>query len=218
LVQPERVVLRLFAAGDNPSLGDAQLFFEQQSMWLDEFQQRGGRFVEIHNEPNLAVEGFGRFWQTAQDFGKWYRAVALRIRTAFPTLLLGWPGLSPQDNVPEFIPVLEACIQAGLVDWIGVHAYWEDAAGLQSDDHARFYRRFLNKGKPVLITEFANVSSTASDESKGQQYREYYNTLESGVLGAFAFVSSASDPTFSINRETWVRDGAVAAISHLVGG
>jgi hypothetical protein len=214
----DRIVLRLFASGDNPSLGNAEQFFKEQRLWLSEFDRNGGRFVEIHNEPNLSVEGFGRFWQTPQDFGAWYRDVARRIRTAFPGLLLGWPGLSPQDNVAEFIAALDACILAGLVDWIGAHAYWKDAAGLQSDEDARYYRRFLNKGKPVLITEFANVGSQDSDAIKGRQYREYYSTLDSGVLAAFAFVSSASDPTFNQRRETWVRDGVVAAISNAVAG
>jgi uncharacterized protein YvpB len=218
LVPPERIVLRLFAAGDNASLGNGEQFFKEQRLWLNEFEKHGGRFIEIHNEPNLSLEGFGRFWQTPQDFGAWYRDVARRIRAALPTLLLGWPGLSPQDNVPEFMPALDTCIQVELVDWIGAHAYWKDAAGLESKEDARYYRRFLNKGKPVLITEFANVGNVDSDEIKGQQYRLYYNTLDSGVLAAFAFVSSASDLTFNQKRETWVRNDTVTAISHLVGG
>lgn len=225
MVQPDRIVLRLFAAGDNPSLGNAKQFFDEQFQWLDEFSQRGSRFVEIHNEPNLPIEGFGKFWPTPDDFGVWYRDVARQIRTAFPMLLLGWPGLSPQDNVPEFMPVLDASLQAGLVDWIGAHAYWVNAAGLQSVkadglpsiEEARYYRRFLNKGKPVLITEFANVGDTDSDAVKGQQYKQYYNTLESGVLAAFAFVSSASDPAFNQIHETWVRDGVVTAIPGVAG-
>ena len=218
LVQPDRIVLRLFAAGDNPSLGDTKKFFEEQFRWLGGFNTRGGRFVEIHNEPNLPIEGFGKFWQTSDDFGVWYRDVARQIRTAFPSLLIGWPGLSPQDNVPEFMAVLDASIQSGLVDWIGAHAYWEDAAGLQSEEHARYYRRFLNRGKPVLITEFANVGNTDSDETKAQHYKQYYGPLESGVLAAFAFVSSASEPAFSQKLETWVRDGVVTAIPGVVGG
>lgn len=221
LVPPDRIVLRLFAAGNNPSLGNAERFFNEQLAWLTEFSDHGGRFVEIHNEPNLRSEGLGTFWRTASEFGDWYSEVARKIRAAFPALLRGWPGLSPQPNVPEFIEVLRALISSDLVDWIGAHAYWVNEDGLQDplNEHARYYRRFLNMGRPVLITEFSNLGGTDSDELKGQQYKRYYNTLESGVLAAFSFVSSASDPTFNHQkRETWVRDdGAVTAIPHMVG-
>ncbi len=95
--------------------------------------------------------------------------------------------------------------------------YWTSSDGVGDKENGRYYRRFLDRGKPVLITEFANVGDTDSDEVKGQQYQQYYNTLDSGVLAAFAFVSSASDPTFNQKRETWVRDGVVTAIPGVIG-
>jgi hypothetical protein len=56
-----------------------------------------------------------------------------------------------------------------------------------------------------------------ADEIKGAQYKRYYATMDEGVMGAFAFVSSASDNTFNQRRETWVRDGKMCAIPGVVG-
>ncbi len=222
MVQPDRIVLRLFAAGDNQSLGNAERFFNEQLAWLNEFNKHGSRYVEIHNEPNLQNEGLGTFWQTPDDFGVWYQGVARLIRTAFPALLIGWPGLSPQENVPEFMLVLDASIRTGLVDWIGVHCYWGNDAGVddnENNENGRYYRRFLGKGKPVIITEFSNNKAADSYQKKGRQYRHYYSTLDSGVLAAFAFVSSATNSTFNNeSRETWVLpDGTKTAILDAVG-
>jgi len=214
---PDHIVLRLFAAGDNLSLKNAALFFDEQRAWLAEFARVGGRYVEVHNEPNLIDEGFMTAWATAEVFGGWYEAVARLIRVNFPTLLIGWPGLSPQPNVVDFFPVLKASIAAGLVDWIGAHSYWTTAAQMDGNEHGRWYRRVLGYGKPVIITEFSNNVAIDSDVEKGRQYKQYYASLDAGVLGAFAFVVSASDPAFNARRESWVRAGVISEIPVEVG-
>jgi len=216
-IAPERIVLRLYAAGDNPALKDAKLFYSEQRAWIAEFAQRGGRYIEVHNEPNLPQEGLGFAWQNAIGFSAWYEDVARQIRTNHPQVLIGWPGLSPQPNEPEFTAELKEEIEAGWVDWIGAHAYWINAAGMESPSDGRYYRRWLGLGKPILITEFSNKGLTDSDAVKGSQYQAYYASLENGVLGAYAFVSSASAQAFDATRETWVRSGSLTDIPKAVG-
>lgn len=217
-ISPARIMLRLFAAGDNPSLKNSQQFFDEQSAWLAEFSQRGGKYVEVHNEPNHPSEGMGTAWKSAFAFGGWFEGVARLIRSTFPSLLIGWPGLWPDAaSSPDFITALKASLSIGLVDWIGAHSYWANAAGVDDPENGRWYRRLLGLGRPVIVTEFSNNQTNDSDVTKGQQYKHYYATLDQGVIGAFAFVSSASDPTFSTRRETWVRNGALTDIPAEVG-
>lgn len=223
-VAADHVVLRLFWAGDNPALRDPARAFDEAQAWLKEFYTLGGRCVELHNEPNLRVEGMYTAWPTVAAWRSWFEGVARRIRAGFPLALIGWPGLSPKQDTTtdwvrdaDFTAALQASVSAGLVDWIGAHAYWTNAAEMDSDNHGRYYRRLLGLGKPVLITEFANVAAWDDDATKGAQYRRYYSTLEAGVLGAFAFVSSASDKGFNDSRQTWARNGTLTAIPAAVG-
>lgn len=217
-IKPENIVLRLYAAGDNPSLRNSQQFFNEQYAWLAEFKRVGGRYVEIHNEPNHPDEGMGTAWASAYQFGGWYESVARLIRASFPMLLIGWPGLWPNAaSTPDFIAAMKASINIGLVDWIGAHSYWANSAGVDDPENGRWYRRLLGLGKPVLITEFCNNQIFDSDDVKGAQYKRYYATLDQGVLGAFAFVSSASAQQFNTTRQTWVRNGALTAIPSAVG-
>jgi hypothetical protein len=217
-IPASQIVLRLFAAGDNPALRNSAQFFSEQRGWLDKFASMGGRYVEIHNEPNHPSEGMGTAWPTAFAFGGWYEGVARLIRSNFPQLLIGWPGLWPDaGSAPDFITAMKASINIGLVDWIGAHSYWGNAAGVDDPANGRWYRRLLGLGKPVIITEFSNNQPWDSDQIKGAQYKRYYATLEQGVLGAFAFVSSASNTIFDEHRETWVRGGQLCAIPGVVG-
>lgn len=216
LVPVKNIVLRLFASGDNPSLGNPNQFFDEQKMWLTEFSKQGGLYVEIGNENNLPQEGYGTFWKTPQEFANFYSSVAKLIKLNFPTLKLVYPGLSPQANTQSFIDTIPSLINQGLVDIVAAHSYWVNAADMNSLAGGRYYRRYLNLGKPVLISEFANVGITDSDTIKGQQYKQYFNSLESNVLGAIAFVSSASDPIFSASRQTWVRNGVMTDIPKFI--
>lgn len=205
-------VMHMGAAGDNPSLGNPAQFFNEQYAWLQRFYQRGGRYVEIHNEPNIADEGYGTFWNSPEAFGGFYDSVARLIRGDFPEMLIGWPGLAPRDDYAAWLPVIRASIVSGTCDWVGAHAYWDSAANMNSDAQGRAYRRFRGLGKPVIVTECSNNIAGDSDYDKGRQYGAYFLTLEADVLSAFVFVSSATDPTFNARRETWIRNGALTQI------
>ncbi len=211
-VQAERIVLRLFADFRNRIIGPDE-FYGWMTGPLRWFADRGGRYVEVHNEPNHPLEGLGQSWQNGAEFAQWYTVVMGLIRRDFPILQIGFPGLSPAPNVSEW---LDAC--AGVIgqsDWVGAHAYWQMENQIDADEHGGYWKRFLRFGKPVLITEFANVSN-APKADKGRQYARYYALLPQQVLGAFSFVSSASDLNFA--PQTWVDElGNLTDIPRMVG-
>lgn len=222
-INPARIVLRLFADFRGRTVTPVE-FVEWQRLWLTEFVRVGGRYVEIHNEPNLPDEGLGRSWQSAAGFAGWYSSVVSLIRANWPTLLCGYPGLSPSGGwvdprgaVDLWTATLPALVNMNAVDWIGVHCYWQDRAQLVSPEHGRFYERFLPFGRLIIVTEFSNNAAGVSFAEKGAQYRDYYASLPALVMGAFAFVSSASDPDFNARRECWVTNGVVTPIATEVG-
>src|SRR2546425_196849 len=53
------------------------------------------RYVEIHNEPNVTLEGLGTNWKDGYEFGDWFLTVLGLFRRRFPNALFGFPGLSP---------------------------------------------------------------------------------------------------------------------------
>jgi len=215
-LDPKKMVLRLFAdfAG---RVVTPQDFYSWQTGWLNKFASVGGIYVEIHNESNLPSEGYGTSWANGQQFAVWYTQVVNLIKANFISLKMVYPGLSPQVNVPEFEATLPSLIASGKVDLIGAHSYWINASDMNSTSGGRYYRRFFQYGKPILLTEFANVNAADSDTVKGQQYKAYYASLESQVLGAYAFVSSASDPTFNTTKQTWIRNNSITDIAYQVG-
>lgn len=221
-LDPAKIVLRLFAAGDNPSLKSAALFYNEQKTWLAYFASRGGRYVEVHNEPNLTLEGMGAAWSTPAQFADFYRQVKSLIRSNHPGLLVGFPGLSPQDTgsaitlgytVANWLTACDGEIRDS--DWIGAHSYWTSAGQLNDPSHGAYWKKFIPFGKPILITEFANVGLD-SPAAKGDQYVAYYAGLTAPVLGAYAYVSSASDPAFV--EQIWRSEsGAMNDIPRRVG-
>ncbi len=213
---PKKMVLRLFADMANRVV-TADEFYGWQTGWLAKFASIGGVYVEVHNEANLPQEGYGKSWQNGAQFATWFARVSDLIHANYPTLKVVYPGLSPQPNVPEFEATLPSLIASGKIDAVGAHSYWVNAADMNSTAGGRYYRRFLTYGKPVLLTEVANVGTSDSDTLKGQQYKSYTKSLDSQVLGVYYFVSSASDPAFSATRQTWIRGTTITDIAYQVG-
>jgi len=218
-VPPDRIIFRMFADMRDPAMTSGNFFAVHQS-WLACLRDKMVRYVEIHNEPNLPAEGLGDKWLNAEGFVAYYSNVAHRIRSEFPSLLLGYPGLSPQPNVVEWLPTIPPLIRAGLVDWIGAHSYWQFAEQMTHPEHGYYWQRFADLGRPTIITEFANVDLSTPKAVKGQQYVDYWRALsglsERRPLAAISFVVSASDPAFA--HEVWVDErGAPSDIPGIVG-
>lgn len=223
LYAPMFVLVRLFASFNGRNYPAAQ-FAQDIQHDLSQFYQRGIRYFEIHNEPNLVWEGWTTSWQNGQEFGNWFITVRNILKPIFPQALFGFPGLSPGGSIPgirtdalQFLSGADAACLAA--DWIGIHCYWQSEAEMNSEAGGRGYfeyrRRYPNK--LFFITEFSNVAAGVSKTIKGQQYVNYYRYIrgEPGLGAAFSYVLSASS---GFGEETWRNeDGTVTPIPGLVG-
>lgn len=214
------VLVRLFADFNNGRVVSASDF----ASWLTEdvrsFYNRGVRYFEIHNEPNLIPEGLGANWTNGAEFSAWWIDVRDRLSAIYPSILWGFPGLSPGGTIAGIrsaaLPFLTQCAPAiALADWVGVHCYWQDEAGMETEIGGRGYREYQRRfpGKSLYITEFSNNTTLR----KGDQYVRYYRSLQNAanVKAAFSYVVSASR---GFESEVWRgEDGVLNEIPTLVG-
>lgn len=184
----------------------------------------GVRYFEVHNEPNLQAEGWGRSWIDGRAFGEWFLAVSKALKDLYPEAKLGFPGLSPGGAVSgwradeaEFMEQSEDAI--GRADWLGVHCYWQDAFGMRAIDGGRSYLNLRRRdpSKLLFITGFGNPSLDMDDGEKASQYLSYYQMVrkEPGLGAAFALALSAED-----GYGSWVwrsGDGAESVIAEHLG-
>lgn len=166
---------------------------------LDE--DRTIRYLELHNEPNLRLEGLGGSWHNGAQFGDWFLEVLHRFRQRFPQALLGFPGLSPgpssaaNGRMSSDTFLDEAEIAAQQADWVGLHAYWVNEKELNDQalgaGFARYRERFPEK--LLMITEFGNPRQ--AKHQVAEQYGRYYGMLRNlpGLGAAFAYVVSTPD-------------------------
>lgn len=179
--------------------------------------------IEVHNEPNLAQEGWLHSWANGFEFGQWLRAVVQLLRPVLPAgVRLAYPGLSPGGDVPgvrydsgRFLA--EGAGALAAVDALCVHAYWSDAypmtaALAQVDAHQQH-------GLPVWVTEASRNDRPAAHppETYAQEYVAFWRQLRnrSWVRGVTYFVASASDPTFE--PEAWIAGGQSKGIAGRIG-
>ena len=218
------IVARLFFSVDFNSRArfNASDFVNFVNNGFEACYEAGVRYFELHNEPNLDIEGNSWNWANGAQFGDWLSQVIALLRQRHGDLQLGYPGLSPQPNVPDFLTGSATAI--AQCDWIGVHSYWQQPAnqppwpidGLNAGAFWRTYRdRFPDK--LLMITEFSNNSKDVSDSDKGNQYVQYYRMLraEPNVGAAFAF--ALNWPGQDKNREGWVFNNGETQIVGTVG-
>lgn len=207
---PGSIIMRLFVdvRGMQPGELTPAKFVTDMRQALVDYAVAGGVLVEIHNEPNLELEGLGSQWHSPTDFNTWYLNVLSALKLSFPFLKFGFPGLSPNFGVDtnDWIVACMPAIRAS--DWLGVHCYWQNANQLEDTDHGGFWKRFQFLGKKLMLTEVANVSPGASLGEmwdKGAQYLRYLQILAKApiVNGVFFFVMRASDPAFA--DRVWLR-------------
>lgn len=200
--QTRTVTAREFVEWTTPDL--ARLYDHDQRI----------RYFEIHNEPNLRLEGFGGGWDDGAEFGRWFLEVVRLFRQRFPNARFGFPGLSPgpasdglgRKDWRAFLS--QAAFAAVQADWIGIHSYWVNER--EMFDHGlgfgfvEYRRRFPEQ--LLFVTEFGNPAQPKAVVA--EQYSRYYAQLRrvKGLGGAFAYVVSTSDPAES-SRWAW-RDEA----------
>ena len=186
---------------------------------------RGVRYFEVHNEPNLNLEGLGNSWRDGDEFEAWFLRVVEILRPQFPEAKFGFPGCSPGGDVVgkrqdmwRFVGQCERALVAA--DWIGVHCYWQDEDEMLSSEHGLNFRGYRHRwpAKLILVTEFSNPASDVDSRTKGEQYVRYYRHLRylPGIGAAFCFVLSASS---GYAHEAWRREnGQLSMIPSVVGG
>jgi len=183
------------------------------------------RYVEIHNEPNITIEGWGGSWNNGREFGLWFLEVLARYRQRYPGLQFGFPGLSPgptstsQGRLAAKTFLADAAFAAQQADWIGLHAYWvserelsDGSVGLSFTEYRRLFPEKL-----LFITEFGNPNQ--SKAVVAEQYARYYGLLRKvpGLGGAFAYVVSTSDPVESPRWGWRTESGQDVGIAAAVG-
>jgi hypothetical protein len=171
--------------------------------------QAGVRYFEVHNEPNLEIEGMNWNWANGAEFGSWLTQVINLLKPKFPEAKWGYPGLSPQPNTDAFLDGSAAA--ANACDWIGVHCYWQQPPDQppfpMNGDNAGYYWRAKFKprfpDKLLMITEFSNNSPAVSANDKGAQYADYIKLLRSEPNIGAAFGFALNWPGQDHNKEGW---------------
>ncbi len=205
------IVTRLFFSVDAGSRTrfSPQNFVDFVMNGLTGCYQAGVRYFEVHNEPNLDIEGMNWNWASGAEFGSWLTQVINLLKPRFPEAKWGYPGLSPQPNVDAFLDGSAAA--ANACDWIGAHCYWQQPAHqppfpINGDNagfywHAKFKPRFPDK--MLLITEFSNNSADVSPHDKGAQYADYIQLLRTELNLGAAFGFALNWPGQDRNKEGW---------------
>ncbi len=217
------IMVRLFVDFRNRSVppSDFARFVEFD---MGRFYQKGVRYFEVHNEPNLVPEGQGRTWTNGREFADWFLRVKGALLPKFPDAKFGWPGLSPgptilgiRYNEDQFLR--DAGKIVGQADFICCHCYWQNAAEQNTRIGGLNYQKYREQypDKPLFITEFSNPNPNEAMAAKGQQYQRYYQNLRNvpGLAAAFSFVVSASA---DFPHEVWrLENQQLTAIPGLVG-
>ena len=165
--------------------------------------------VEIHNEPNLALEGWGYSWHNGGQFAAWANAVLDLYKANLPYVGYMYPGLSPGGSIggirydsnaflSESEPFLNRC------NSVGAHMYWTLNSPISSE--IWWVDRHLRYNKNIWITEASyKQNNNASGAVIGDQYKLFVQALRQRPLvkGVTYFVASASDPDFL--EECWIR-------------
>ncbi len=173
--------------------------------------------IELHNEPNLQVEGLHSSWADGAGFNKWWLELLRLYRNALPGRRFIFPGLSPGHSVSnvkqDHIFFIESCREAvDAADGLAVHIYWSNvypmstALGVLDDYIARFQFR------PMWVTEASNNKDGTSSSRKAHEYLKFWNELQKRptVQGVTYFVASASNPIF--DSEVWLGRGIAAIV------
>jgi len=95
------------------------------------------QYIEIHNDPNLILEGLKDSWRNGVEFANWFQEVVNAYRQFWPDKKYGFPGLSPGNTIASVRQdsgsfLSEASLAAVSTDWIGVHVYWQTEAQMHS--------------------------------------------------------------------------------------
>ena len=160
-------------------------------------------WVEVGNEPNHHVEGFGIVHHSAEEYGRKWAQAQRRLSAVMPDVKVLFPCPSPDPSFTgarEFHTFLRASANAasaagGRWDGWAVHAYGPPQSVINA------IREFANEyGREVWVTEFSHAG--VSKRQQGEEYRQIYEAdYPPNVRGLYGYVLEASS---GWQEETWV--------------
>lgn len=223
-----RAFLAMSSGGQPRSVSPAQFFndtFPDVKRAIDTLGLGPQRvLLELHNEPNLTMEGLGGSWGDGAAFNAWWLDLVTRYRQALPGFRMGFPGLSPgpafSARIQKYV-FASGCLEAiRSADWIADHVYWGVGETVQDGlSNAARFAGWLQTNRipsPIYITEASDKSSD-SGPTKGQRYVAFWDGLIQvpQIHGVTYFVASASHPDFQ--REVWTDGQQSRGIAEVVG-
>lgn len=165
----------------------------------------GITYMELLNEPNIPgsnqEEGFGVNWNDGYGFQDYYLELRSLIKTDFPQVKCGYPGLSPngtgEGEVSLFVSKSKYAYD--ISDFINIHLY-STSNGYDIYTNATKFA-LDNLTKEIVVSEFSIVSDM-NKTYKGQYYRDniYNKEYPTNLLGLMSFVASSSN---GFTYETW---------------
>ena len=182
-------------------------------------------WIELHNEPNLTLEGLSAAWSNGREFATWFEAVLSQYRTRFPSAKFLYPGLSPGSTVANVREdsttfLRESIVAVKSADGFGTHIYWANdyplvrAVGVL-DGYITTLRQNGVGDKPIFVTEASNDKGGTSPQQKGKEYVQFWQQLRRWptLQGVTYYVASASS---GFDEEVWVRGGKSIGIAEAV--
>jgi hypothetical protein len=224
----KKVLVRLKHISDRRALPSDYINAQNTGIFdapLREATAAGVVWFEFFNEPSEAIEGNGKAWYTPLDFCNLFKQVLSLARAKYPSIKVLSPALSQQDTRFVWWEMFRAYGVFAVSDGLAAHSYWDSGAYPMNDNaNGRSYRAlmpYLTGTQQIHVTEACNNGTKSSDVTKGQEYREYLNTMESQVYRVDFFCASSSNTgdgsTFNSTRQTWVRGDIMSDIPAEVG-
>tara|TARA_Y100000310_G_C20427091_1_gene689611 strand:- start:20 stop:754 length:735 start_codon:yes stop_codon:yes gene_type:complete len=208
-INPDMFFMVRMMSKVGPSSTVAQ-FVHDVEQDVQKWYDKGVMHYEIHNEPNLKIEGCqpNGPWYDGEGFSRFWLEVRDHFLGRMPGTLFGWPGLSPGPAIDDFrYDAMQFFNQArdavNEADFLCCHSYWQHEADIYNVAGGQSWRLYPQGGVPIFITEYSNPSN-ADKTDKAQQYVKFLDTLE-GVHSAYSFVADASS---SFDDETWTGEMA----------
>lgn len=205
--------------------------FYSTSEWLElalPFAQmmysRNVRYFEVHKLPNLNEFGFGKYWQSGNDFSNWWKTVVGQLKEKMPDAKFGFPALSPGGQVNGlrgdakiFLEQADSVIQTA--DWLGVSCYWTKTTEANHSDNICYFetaRNYFPK-KLLFVSEFANIDPYSDDMQTGDQYSSYYQKMRR-VAGVGAVFAESVYSEKGLKGMNWrSKEGKISDIAKQVG-
>lgn len=170
--------------------------------------------IELHNEPNLVVEGLNYSWNNGYQFATFmlevldlYKSTLTGVKYMFPGLSPGWE--SPGERYEHDMFLQECDLLSRACDSIGCHAYWSEAFPISTavDQIRKFSVKFSNK--KVFVTEASRNDrpQVVSDMRYAQDYRSIILTCRDNFANVeciLFYIVASSNEVF--RPENWIND------------